>query len=479
MDFGQTTTLFGDDALGINAADVDLASVVWRYSGDIVLFDDGTRWVVAVAIQGDPGLTTPWVRFLDQAGNVQAPEFQVNTDVPVIGKCRFPRVDCSYRGNGNLVVYVAFRTGQDGDQWPQIVTWDVRVVKMNFTYSSPSWSLTSQSEIGSALMALTGIGETHPDIAVDQHSGDVYVAWTYVLPGAVDLMYSRYDYADQVWTPRAYLEGSNGCDPWGPNDAWFVSLDVGRVAGLPGGGTPRIVGFAYTGAFYPNNPLNLWGCRAIVGWFNTGVDGNHPPAVLLQTPGFEAGTNGLRNESGLIHVDIPRDNAIANGGAVVYVQDVTPVNGLINTYRIYGISSLNYGPDTSYVWISNPRTLLFDTATWPSLAIHNDTGNTASATYFARDNDSNPPGAWQTFATYWDLADASVSGSDPTFVDQGATGTFLLDVPSLLTYNWGTASSLVDISVANENMYWAAWSDTMGVPVDPHAVRGAVGFANH
>lgn len=481
MWFGQTTTVFGDDGLGINAVDVDLASVVWGQtsagagSGDIVQFDDGTRWVVAVAIQGDPGLTTPWLRFLDQNGNAQPGEFQVTAGIPVIGKCRFPRVDCSYRGNGNLVVYVAYRTGTDGSEWPQISTWDVHVVRMHFTYSSSTWSYASQSLIGATPMALTGIGETHPDIAIDQASEDVYVAWTFIM-GPVDLKYSRYDYADHVWTPPAYLEGPNGCDPWGQNDAWFVSLDVGRVAGLPGGGTPRLVGFAYTGAFKAYSPY--WGCRAIVGWFNTGVDGNHPPAVLLQTPGFEAGTNGLRNESGLIHVDIPRDNATSNGAAVVYVQDVTPINGLINTYRIYGISSLNYGLPASYVWISNPQTLAFDTATWPSLAVHNDTGNTASATYFARDNDDIPPGPWITYATYWDLANASVSASDPTPVDWGAQGTFILEVASLLTYNWGTASSLVDISL-NENQYWAAWSDTMGGAVNPHAVRGAVGFANH
>jgi hypothetical protein len=58
MYFGNTQLIFGDPP-DYPAADVDLATVVWGQNdegeglGDIVVFDDDTSWVVAVAIVDD------------------------------------------------------------------------------------------------------------------------------------------------------------------------------------------------------------------------------------------------------------------------------------------------------------------------------------------------------------------------------------------------------------------------------------------
>jgi hypothetical protein len=141
------------------------------------------------------------------------------------------------------------------------------------------------------------------------------------------------------------------------------------------------------------------------------------------------------------------------------------------SYEVDGISSLDY---SAYTWVSAPDTQEFDQATWPSLAIHNSSGDTASVTYFAMDTQT--PTTWQAWATHWWI-DSAGDVAAPTEVDAEASGQFSLDILNFMRHNWGTSSSLVDMSVQGNNRYWAAWSDRVG-PTPPNMVRGCSGWAD-
>ena len=77
----------------------------------------------------------------------------------------------------------------------------------------------------------------------------------------------------------------------------------------------------------------------------------------------------------------------------------------------------------------------------------------------------------------WNIADAG-DISSPTYVDLGASGEFSLSVPDFMFHNWGTSSSLVDLDVYDNNMFWAAWSDQIGGASNPNQVWGCVGYVN-
>jgi hypothetical protein len=349
---------------------------------------------------------------------------------------------------------------------------------MDFSYDpSSGWTLNGQTTMSGGGFAESGTGESHPDIAIDQKTGDLYLAWTLYALGKVDICYARHEYGenDSTWEfgapPNQWVLEDSAHDPWGANDGWFVNLDVGDVAGLNPNDpdeVTRVVGFAYTGLFPEGSQDDLWGCRPLVGWWDISDgpdDGSHQANALLITPGCDPGDeSGKKYDAGLIHVDIPRDNATDHGAAVTYVQDTCDPE--VGTYQVYGISSLYYSSQSSYVWINGPGSEEFEQATWPSLAIHNDTGDTASVTYFGMITGST----WETYATQWDLVDGSLL--DPIDVDTGAHGYFSLDVLNFMKHNWGTSSSLVDL---DGNIYWAAWSDTVG-DAEPHEVHGAIGY---
>jgi hypothetical protein len=492
MAFDNPQTLFGGGE--ILAADVDLASVVWGQtsagtgSGEIVVFDDTTSWAVAVAIQDDPNNESlpsqPWVRFLDQNNNPQLGEFAVGSlwllpsPHELARVCRLPKVDCTYLGDGQLEVVVAFRYGLDQADCGGIATWDVKVTKMHFSYSTGGgWEESANQDImDGADMAYPGTGETHPDICYDQRTGDIYLAWTRVIcvagvPRFVEARYARHDadYGDLVWLGPYSLEAGTN---WGDFDPWYVSLDVGEVA-FPDEDVERYVAFAYTGLF-PVTSGWWWGSRPVVGWWsieNGPVDSAHAPIVRLIVPDYDPFDESYHKyDAGLIKVDIPGDNAPVNGGAVVFVQDTCdPAYG---TYAVYGISSLSYvDPDWFYTWISDPAEEDFDEATLPSLAVHNSSGTTASVTFFGM-NTGDP---WRVWATHWDM-EGEGAVSAPTDVDDTASGDFSLSVEDFMFHNWGTSSSLVDMEGYN-NMYWAAWSDRIGGAATPNTVRGCVGFA--
>ena len=127
MIFGTTQTIFGSE--DNVASEVDLASVVWGQvsigtaCGDIVVFDDDTSWVVAVGIeQVDlPGIpSAPVVRFLGNDGDDDyfSDEFYVPlSPMEFDYVCRFPRIDCTYLGEGLAEVTVVFRYGEDSTVW--------------------------------------------------------------------------------------------------------------------------------------------------------------------------------------------------------------------------------------------------------------------------------------------------------------------------------------------------------------------------
>ncbi|MFH1675419.1 MAG: hypothetical protein ABIC40_00235 [bacterium] len=486
MNFWPPQDLFGD-ALTV-AADVDLGSVVWAGAGDIVVFPDGSSWAVAVAIIETPDnpnqVSKPFLRFLKQDNTAQSGFFPVDIFIPTPGTraCRLPKVDCTYypyMGSNRLEVVVAFRFGLDGYDYNIMKTWDVCVVKMLFRYTGGIWQqIGGCAQMHGGGMAAPGTGQTHPDISLDQQTGDIFIAWTECDPDDVDqdndrltAKYARHDAEDDDWKGPFLLEfGENS--KWRDHDPWFVSLDVGLVQ-IPDVPLQRVVGFAYTGLFGPGD--NLWGCRSLVGWWDTSLPdpqpgGGHEACKMLKWAQFPPGGGGNKYDAGLVKVDIPADNAPYHGGAAVFVQDTCAPTA---TYEIWGINSLN----PAFTLISDPGLTDFDEATWPSLAVHNSTGSTAAVTFFFKDNECDPPPCnWQAFATHWNLETNDVA--EPTMIDDEAEGDFSLDVPgNLIIHNWGTSSSLVNLDLGGNNMYWAAWSDRMG-GADPNRVRGCVGFAD-
>jgi hypothetical protein len=229
------------------------------------------------------------------------------------------------------------------------------------------------------------------------------------------------------------------------------------------------VGFAYTGQ-NPNGAGEFpIGYHPLVGYWSieSGVsDIDHEPQFLIIDPKYMPDEYNTFH-AGLVKVDIPSDSASYHGAAIVFVQD-TQYYESTGQYQITGFDSLStYGFDLISDFESEEVDL--DEATLPSIAVHNDYGNTAAVTYFAR----LESGDWAVWATHWDFVSGSVSL--PTEVDPGASGTFELDIDKLLNYDWGTGSSLVSIGY---NQYWAGWSDEFGGS-EPTRVLGSMGFADY
>ena len=152
MDFYPASTVFGD--ISTRGSDVDIASVVWGGStvaGDIVVFDDNTSWDVAVAIVDDPNdyqhPAVPMLQFLRDDGVMVGDQIIVPFVSAQVTYARLPKIDCTYRANGDLEVVVAFRTGQDAFTWQSMQTWDVRVIKMAFEYTYSSSGMTREPTI--------------------------------------------------------------------------------------------------------------------------------------------------------------------------------------------------------------------------------------------------------------------------------------------------------------------------------------------
>jgi hypothetical protein len=110
MYFNNGTQLIFGDPPAYPAADVDLATVVWGEisagggSGDIVVFDDDTSWVVAAAIVYDPeGYPQvpfhPELRFLPNDGTAE--NMSQSFEVSVYGfeagwRCGFQTTHCTW-----------------------------------------------------------------------------------------------------------------------------------------------------------------------------------------------------------------------------------------------------------------------------------------------------------------------------------------------------------------------------------------------
>ena len=432
---------------------------------------------MAVGIWDDPTNlyvpSSPTIRFprdnVDediQTEQFSAPIYPYDPDY----RCRLAKVDCLYHefdGTEWLEVAVAFRYGLDSYTQQGIDTWDVRVMWTKFQYNANThkWNTWGQwYSITGGDMAEANTGQTHPDLAYNSQTNDLYIAWTHIIPGqSVEVRYARSLYGT-IYGGYHSLEAGNDFDT--DFDGWYVSLDVGLVDGV-GPSTERVVAFAYTGLF-PHDS-GWWDFRPLVGWWDVGSgpdDDDHPPlSMLVPFMPVNGPPAGNRYDAGLVKIDIPGDNAPDHGAAAVFVVDTC--NPGTGTYQVYGISSLAY---TGYTCIDEPGIGdIFDQATWPSLAIHNLTGNTASVSYFAKEDGQSD---WVTYATYWTIDDVG-NVIYPTFIDESAQGAFSLDVDDFMLHNWGTASSLANIG---NNEYWAAWSDRMAT-ANPHRVRGAFGWA--
>jgi len=505
MEFGQPQQLFDPEE---TTADVDLASVVWgsesTYPGDIVEFQDGSEWAVAVAIQqrdpdyeweGEPEAylpgSYPVLQFISSDGSTMSDVFSVpvipNPPPPFLEEryCYTPKVDCTYTDfdpepentSLRLEVVVAYRYSCDQYSWFHIENhWDVRVTRTWFDYHydgiTDEWrwdaSYAYTDQLVDSHLQSSASGQTHPDIAIDQASGDIYCAWTDLTQYSSNLYYKRY--SNNAWTLARYSLKYN--TNLRRHDPWYVNLDIGLVDGLPDiANGSRVVGFAYTGNF-PNIPPEdlLWGFRPVLGYWsinNSPADGNHPAQVILVNPAFAPVANGAKYIAGLPVVDIPADSVDDHGAALAFVQDEEDYGA--GYYEVYGISTLNY---SGYTHISEPSQPYpeFAHGTLPSLAVHSTDGNMASVTFFAKEDDTE----WAVWATLWTFDYVNVT-ADPTEVDSSALGEFEMDANDFLYHDWGTASSLV--LIGNYNNYWAAWSDKMDSG-EPHGVKGAMGYTD-
>jgi hypothetical protein len=381
-----------------------------------------------------------------------------------------------------ITPYVIYRYGVPDYSAQDIYEgWDVRLHRLLFYYwGNDEWAFVSDTEIEDHDIINAYTGQSHPDVAINHYNGDIYYAWTELNGGSVDLFYKRYD-GSSFYGPFS-LESTQR-----PNDPWFVNLDVGLVAGLPGSLSEiRVVGFCYTAVCnnqWEHDPDDdLWGVRPVVGWWQPGTlgsDNDHPAQVIIvnradfdpeepEPPGQPNWGNHFI--AGLPRLDIPSDNATDHGAAIVFIQDTDTTIASQTVFEVYGISSLDY---SGFTHISVPSVDdEYNTAVLPSLAIHSSTGNTAGVTYMAR-NLEDAGDDWSTFATFWEIDDVDVI-SDPTQVDLTAEGEFDLDIEdNHLFHNWGTGSGLIDIG---DDDYWAAWSDKM-LGASPHEVHAAFGFA--
>jgi len=481
--FMDPVTIFGTDP---PAADVDTAGVVWgnlsAFPGDPVEFDDGTSWVVAVAIEEDDEErppSYPVLRFLANDGETMSEVFEVPVyPVRVPGPpyyeewyCRIPRVDCTYF-DGMCWVVVVYRYACDTYGWEHIEShWDIRVTYMKFVYV-PSMGWVEMEVLAHQLpdlaMQYPFTGQTHPEIAYDQASGDVYVAWTNLTENRSELYYKRWDWS--TWHPQGSSAYSLKLEDRA-HDPWYVSVDIGRVQWGVEGDDIRIVGFAYTGHF-PEEDEEYWGFRPVVGYWSIDLgpdDDDHPAEVILVNEDFSPGDEGRKYHAGLARVDIPADTVDTHGAALVFIQD-TEEGNQTGQYEVYGVSSL---APTEFTWISEPgEPPEFEHATLPSVAVHNTDGDVASVTYFAKEED----GEWEVWATRWEIDEEGLAVLGPHIeVDDSALGEFEMDANDFLYHDWGTVSSLVMIGTYDQ--YWAAWSDKMEA-AQPEGVKGAMGYTD-
>lgn len=478
-----TQTVFG--TVSSVACDVDLASVVWGSTsagssdlGTVVDFNDGTSWVAAIAIdETDDDEIRPVIRFLSDDGESMSDIIEVPIADEEDFEARLPRIDCTYNGEDMVQAAVTFRYSGTGYSYDVIVdTWNVSCYIMDIEYQgNDEWELDGYTVITTDQMEANGnMGKTHPDIAYDQYSGDIYCAWTELRYGYVGLVYQRYN-SQTGWTLSSYsLEHT-----YRDHDPWFVSIDTGLVAGLPGLlAAERFVGFAYTGVFGISWPEDdLWGCRAVVGWWNINTgpsDGSHPAQIIIvnradfdpEDP-HDNGQWGNKYETGMARVDIGCDDAAGHGGALVFMQDTCDEG--YGDYEVYGISSLYYA---GFTWISDPDAESFEMALLPSLAIHQADGTDASVTFHAREEDTDD---WDVWATLWAINTGANAVASPTEVDEAGEGYFILDPDELLTHDWGTASNLA--IAGDNNEYWAAWSDMDGED-EPSEIHASLGFTD-
>ncbi len=486
MDFQTgTQTIFG--AQNFVAAEVDLASVVWGMGlestvcGDIVEFDDDTSWVASVGIEqtGVPLVPSlPVVRFLMNDGDDASfsEKFYLTLEpVEPYYVCRFPRIDCTYLGLGLTEVTVVFRYGENSTVWDTWVeNWDLQLHRMYFRYVvGTGWTLTpaplttaiTSDEMSDGVGEDEDTGQTHPDIAYDHDTGDLYCAWTELdggTPGEdVDVKYQRINSSGTATSK--YSLGNDGTMLGG----WFVSLDTGIVE-IPGENTERYVGFAYTGEFVNGYGEEPGGFHPLVGyWTIEGgltIDTNHEPQFLIinDYEDYEP-TPELYYSAGLVRIDIPsNDNADDHGAAIVFVQDTLDEEP-DGRYHVFGLDSLE---TFGFVWLSDPGTEEFYEEVLPSVAVHTS-GDSASVTYFATDGEDE----WEVWATHWEFV-GNVIAEEPTAVDNAASGTW--SILDMIQYDWGTGSSLV---TAGNGLYWAAWSDDLGGS-QPTRIYGSMGIAD-
>jgi hypothetical protein len=394
---------------------------------------------------------------------------------------RMPKIDCTYMGNNTINVVIKYRLGEDTLD-PD--TWDLETDWLEFEYNpTPSigehlWTINDRIEWTSDDMA-DADGQTHPDIVYDQATGDVYCAWSeYINASNIDIYYQLHEEGDDPgdWSDPGLLNNDDINDSIPDHSGWFVNLDVGNVNCTPCGlDDDRTVAWTYTGQF--NNQGQLSGFRVMVGWDDISASGtmtgDQSPLLLivLPCPDEEENCDDFRPEtgqwpsSGLSKIDIAKDNATnAQGAALVFVQEVGQSTGI---YDVYGGNSLDPADFLSLGNIDGAAT--YDSATLPSLAIH-ESGITASVSYFGEVSN------WVGYAIHWDLANNILAEAGETILDAAADGEFDLEIDDMLHHNYGTASSLAVID-AGDNKYWAAWSDSVNMAVEPIEVHATFGFA--